>query len=101
MRNTFVLLNNIIMKTSIVISGQINGNHRLRNAILTHEAEERKTMFNGYEITFPTKKAAKSALWSAFKYMKADEPGITNRLGGLRYNKFGSLYYDASKAEIE
>lgn len=88
------------MKTSIMISGQISGNIKLRNALQSHNSEIYNKNSYGYEIIYPTKKEAKSSLWNAFKKMKADEPEITQGLGGLRYSKFGSLYYDASKAII-
>jgi hypothetical protein len=89
------------MKTIINISGQISGNQTLRNAILTHDAEEERSGFNGYKITFPTKKAAKKALWYGFKYLRSTLDNPSSGIGGLRYSKFGSLYYDASKAEME
>jgi hypothetical protein len=91
------------MKTTIFISGQISGNHTLRNSLLTFNAEEERAMFNGFRIIFQTKKEAKKAMWEAFKELRAaeiDKYGYNASMGGVRYSKFGSLYYDASKAEI-
>lgn len=89
------------MKTSIVISGQVSGNHTLRNAIVSDNSEEKKTMFYGYELVFPTKKAAKKALWKAYRYLCANEPEMRGSMAGIRYSKSGALYYDASQAELQ
>jgi hypothetical protein len=86
------------MKTSIEISGQISGNSTLANAINTFDSEMKRTMFNGYKITFKTKKAAKKALWEAFKYLRNEEPEFAR--GGIFYSKHGSLRYDASYAKL-
>jgi hypothetical protein len=86
------------MKTSITITGQINGNSRLVNAISTYESETNSIEFNNYQIIFPTKKSAKKALWEAFKYLRSEEPEFAK--GGISYSKYGSLRYDASRAEI-
>lgn len=90
------------MKTSIVISGQISGNHTLLNAIVTHECERKDLMFNNYRLTFATKKAARKALWDGFNYLKRtlDEPNVGS-IAGLNYSKFGQLTWDASRAVIE
>lgn len=91
------------MKTSIIISGQISGNFTLKNALDSRELlEEKSLMFNNFELVYATKKAAKKALWEAFKYLRStlDEPRVGS-MSGLRYSKFGSLYYDASKAELQ
>lgn len=88
------------MKTSIYISGQISGNHRLVNAIATYDCERRSAGFNNYFIDFPTKKAAKKALWDGYKSLRQGEPEYA-RNGGIRYSKQGSLSYDASRAEIQ
>lgn len=85
------------MTTTINISGQISGNHTLANAISTHDSEIKKTMFNGYSITFKTKAAAKKALWAAYKYLVSNEPEFRN---GISYSKHGTLSYDASRAVI-
>lgn len=90
------------MKTSIVISGQIGGNHTLAAALNSFEAETERTIFNGFCITFPTKTAARKALWEGFNYLKKtlDEPRVGS-FGGLRYAKKSALYWDASQAVIE
>lgn len=89
------------MKATITITGQVSGNLTLRNAILSGNGEEKRTMFNGYEITFPTKKEAKKAMWEGFKYLKRtlDQPRVGS-MSGVRYSKFGSLSYDASNAQL-
>lgn len=87
------------MKTSIYISGQISGNFTLRNAIITAECEEKKE-FNNMRLIFPTKKAARKALWDAYKSLRSNYPEMVGGLTGLRYSKLGGLYWDASKAEI-
>lgn len=87
------------MRTTIIVSGQISGNIRLLNAIVTYECTRRDIGFNNYAIDFPTKKAAKKALWDAFKSLRAAEPEFAK--GGIWYSKSGSLSYDASRAEIK
>ena len=86
------------MKTEIRVRGQINGNSVLCRAIQTHNCDVRSTNFYGYCLTFPTKKAAKKALWDGYKFLKSQEPDFAK--GGIRYSKYGTLSYDASKAEI-
>jgi len=85
------------MKTSIYISGQINGNSTLRNAIITAECEEKKGMFYSITLTFSTKKAAEKAMWEAYKSLRADKQDA--QASQLRYHK-GFISYDASTAKI-
>lgn len=86
------------MKTSIQITGQVSGNRTLLNNINGVDAEIKNLPFNGYLITFSTKKAAKKALWEAFKSLRSD---LTDYVASnVRYSKYGSLSYDASRAEI-
>ena len=85
------------MRTSIFISGQINGNYTLKGAICGFE-EEKRTMFNGFELKFKTKKEAKKSLWEAFKYLRQDKQDANASM--LSYSKYGVLSYDASKAKI-
>lgn len=86
------------MKTEIFISGQINGNSTLRNAIITSECEMKREMFNAVTLIFPSKKAAYSALWSAYKYLRQDKEDARASL--LSYSPKSSLQYDASIAKI-
>lgn len=86
------------MKTSIHISGQINGNFKLRSAIITANCEEKKGMFNAIELVFPTKKAAVKALSEAYQSFVRD--GERKGLGGITYSRGYSLGYDASTAKI-
>jgi len=77
------------------------GNSKLRNAIITADCEERRGMFNSYILTFASKKEATKALSSDFQYMRKEEPGIYNRIGGISYSRGSVLNYDASKAIIQ
>jgi len=86
------------MKTTITIRGQINGNFRLLNAIKTYECIKKDIGFNNYALIFPTKKAAKKAMWEGFKYLKRNEPEYVRM---ENYSRFGSINYDASRAEIK
>lgn len=85
------------MKTSIFISGQINGNSTLRNAIITAECEEKKGMFNSITLVFPTKKAAEKAMWEAYKSLRQDKQDAQASM--LRYSR-GYISYDASTAKV-
>jgi hypothetical protein len=85
------------MKTSIYISGQINGNSTLRNAIITADCEEKKGMFNSITLTFPSKKAANKAMWEAYKQLRQDKQDAQASM--LSYTK-GYISYDASTAKI-
>lgn len=88
------------MKTEIIISGQINGNHKLRNAIMTAECEERKGMFYSTILTFPTKQSATNALSEGYQYMCREMPEEKGKMSGIRYTRGCSLSYDASRAVI-
>jgi hypothetical protein len=88
------------MKTQIHITGQIMGNSRLRSAIITADCEERRGLFNSYILTFKSKKAAVKALSEGYQYMRREEPGINNRIGGITYSRGHALSYDASRAVI-
>lgn len=89
------------MKTQIIISGQINGNHKLRSAIITAECKEKSGMFNSFILTFPTKKSAIKALSNAYQSMCAEMPDEKNKISGINYMRGHSLSYDASKAVIQ
>jgi hypothetical protein len=89
------------MKTAIFISGQITGNSKLRNAIITADCEERRGMFYSITLTFPTKKAAVKALSKAYKYMKCEEPLLSRGIGGISYRRAHAINYDASRAVIQ
>lgn len=86
------------MITEIFISGQISGNHTLRNAIITADSIERPAMFNGLYITFQTKKAACKALWNAYKKLRQDK--YDAKASALSYCAKQSIRYDASSARI-
>lgn len=87
------------MKTEIQITGQIMGNSTLRNAIITHDCEERP--FNGgYALTFMTKESAINALSRAYQSMCHTMPEEKGKISGIRYTRGHSLAYDASRAVI-
>lgn len=86
------------MQTTILITGQLAGNSTLASAIYTYECEQSRTMFGGYNITFPTKAKAKKALWQAYKYLRSNEPEFAK--SGISYKRHGYLKYDASIAKI-
>lgn len=83
------------MKTSIYISGQIGGNHTLRNAIGGCQVEVKKRMFFATEILFATKKEAVNALAGAYQDLRKDSNWPV-----VRYVRGNFLAYDASKALI-
>jgi hypothetical protein len=88
------------MKTSIYISGQINGNFTLANkisAVGNNIVELKNGMFNSKIIVFETKKAAEKAMWEAYKSLRQDKEDA--RASILRYSK-GYISYDASTAKI-
>lgn len=83
------------MKTEIIITGQINGNYKLFNALNCCEAEHRAGMFNSHTLTFKTKKEAIKAMREGYWIMKRAD------LTGVKANRDRTLmYYDASKAEV-
>lgn len=88
------------MKTEIVISGQIGGNSKLRNAIVTAECEEKRGMFGSYTLTFSTKKEAITALSKGYQYMCREMPDEKGKMSGISYSRGYSLAYDASRAVI-
>lgn len=85
------------MKTEIHITGEPIGNNWLYLNLTTEGCEIRRTPFNGYVVTYPTKKAAKSALWSAYRSLIKKEPEYRH---GIRYSAGYGLTYDASRATI-
>lgn len=89
------------MKTSITISGQINGNFKLRNAIVTADCQEKKGMFNSIILEFESKKAAIKALSGGYQYMCREMPEEKGGMSGIRYSRGYALSYDASRAVIQ
>lgn len=91
------------MRTEIKITGQIGGNNRLYNRLLSvgdRIESYRDGMFYSKVIVFETKRSAKQALWKAFTSLCAEEPSQRNKLSGIRYSSGSALYYDASQAAI-
>lgn len=87
------------MKTSIIITGQISGNFKLKNACSDLEYEFCKLPFNGFELRFKTKKLASKALLTAYEWLKNEEPEFYKE-DGITYKANYCLWYDASKAKI-
>lgn len=88
------------MKTEIRITGQISSIHRLRNAIITAECEEKRGMFNSYILTFRTKESAINALSQGYQYMCREMPEEKGKMSGIRYTRGSRLAYDAGEAVI-
>lgn len=63
------------MRTAIAISGQISGNSKLRNAIVTAECEEKRGFFGAHILVFRTKKEAQKALSDAYQQFCIAMPG--------------------------
>ena len=79
------------MKAIITITGQINGNHKLRNYIQSHEVTS--LPFNGYVLHFNSVKDARQAMMQAIKYFKQNDEHC-------QFVNNSTLLYDASRAEI-
>lgn len=86
------------MKTLIIISGQVAGNHRLHQH-LHRDAERVERSYQDFRVTFRTKAQAKHALWQAYKNLRELEPDF-HREGGITYLPGRKLIYDASTAYI-
>ena len=89
------------MKVFVEITGQIDGNFKLKNKIQNHEGSNKteSTMFNGFRIYFDTKTQAKNALKQAYKSLVDDYPDMKDRICGVSlFDEM--LMYDASKATI-
>lgn len=89
------------MKTEIHITGQIMGNSRLRSAIITANCQEKRGMFSGYILTFPTKESAIDALSKGYQYLCKEMPEEKGKISGINYSRGSSLSYDASRAVIQ
>lgn len=84
------------MKAIIRIRGQVSGNSKLLAAITTIDSKSGSSSFNGYNVEFPSRKAAYLALWHGYLSLRL-EPGFKH---GVSYSR-GYLYYDASSAILE
>lgn len=83
------------MKTTIAITGQINGNNKIyRSFDQTKAIEVRSLPFNGYSLSYTSEEVAIEAIQEAYNNMK-DEEYEVELIAGTR------LLYDASKAIIE
>lgn len=83
------------MKTYISITGQVNGNSKLKIAI---SGGIFKKLGNNFYIQFETKKEAEASLKEAFKSLKSEEMDFYNEGGIYLYND--ALNYDASCARL-
>lgn len=88
------------MKTQINITGGINGNSHIMTK-LSNYTDYKRTNYGGYTVYYDTKKQAVDDIRQAYNDLCFDEPGIKNRIGGIKVNKARTrLYYDASQAII-
>lgn len=85
------------MKATITIKGQVNGNFKIRTAIIGGTNIE--TNGGDYEIEFNTKKEAVQALNQAYKQLYKDDVIFAKNHGGMTKGK-NLFYYDASIAYI-
>jgi len=86
------------METVIEITGQVNGNFKLRSACCTTECTDIKKHFQNFTLVFKTKKDAVKALSEAYQYLKSDKEDWEASIGS--YLRGYSLNYDASRAKI-
>jgi hypothetical protein len=80
------------MRTEIHITGQMQGNRILFNAMRSYQEVIGRNDLKKVLI-YDTKAEAKRDLWRAYKSLR-------NEHDGVRYSKFGAIYYDLSKAVI-
>jgi len=89
------------MKTTIEITGQINGNSTLKKALRFRGEngliESTYLPYGGHRFTYATRKEARKALWETYKDLMAAEPEFKH---GISYCPKHSLSYDASRAVI-
>jgi hypothetical protein len=87
------------MKTEIHIIGQISGNSKLRNAIITPDCIEKRT-FGAFHLIliFPTRNDAYKALSEGNKSLKSDS--FDYKSSRVKYARRERLTYDASIAKI-
>jgi len=87
------------MKTSIIITGQIQSLSALKGAISTNKTIEIKNLpYHGVIYTFKTKKEAVKELSSAYQYLRSDKEDWEASNGSYLYSS--SLSYDAGNARI-
>lgn len=83
------------MRTTIIISGQPNGNFTLKNLIQTHDSMLKELGFGNFALTFSSRKTAKEAIRYAYKYLKLEDCRVTKTSNNT------SINYDASRAYIQ
>lgn len=92
------------MKASISITGQINGNYKLRNAITSGRliCEIKDQRFSGFIIEFGSMSDAKKALSNARTYLinEGNDPSSAKTRGDFSYSRGEFIKYDASSATI-
>jgi hypothetical protein len=87
------------MQTTIIISGQPNGNSTLRSAIISANCEEKKLQFGSWELTFRTKGEAVKAIRSAYTYLLREYPELKGSMLNASQDR-NSITFDASRAYI-
>ena len=88
------------MKTQIVISGGVAGNHEILSKLHSYRIKTPGQFPGTITLDYHTKKEAQKDLQAAFKSLCEDEPDMVDRLGGVAMNG-DTLEYDASTATIE
>jgi hypothetical protein len=91
-----------IMKTTIKIHGQINGNFNLRNK-LSNYTEVREGRFNSFYVDYNTKADAQRDLSKAFNSLKDecwDKSQFRDRIYKDKGGRAYMIMHDASYAEI-
>jgi hypothetical protein len=89
------------MKAQIRITGQIGGNFAIARK-LRYYTTKKVSMFNSFLLSYDSINEAKEDIRKAYHSLCQDEPDMKGHLGGIRKeNDNTTLYYDASKAEIE
>ena len=88
------------MKAQITISGQINGNFKLKSKIACNGnyTSIEKGVFNSFHINFDTVGEAKKALRKAWKSIKSENDNLHWRNGII--NNCTQLVYNSSKAVL-
>jgi len=86
------------MKATIKITGQINGNFKLRN-MLGYAHQITDGMFNSITMHYESVSLAKKAIKEAYRDFVSEHPEEKNSTSGIRkYKDNSGLFWDASKA---
>lgn len=86
------------MKTQIIISGGIAGNHEILSKL--HSYSKRDNHFSDYFLYYETDELAAEDLFNAYNTLCEQEPDMVDNLAGGIYMHDNMLTYDASTAKI-